>query len=281
MFKGLYLNAGQMKAGTTFLYGILRNHPDIYFSPEKELHYISQNYGGVSLLNDNLRYRKARALIESANTNDYGIDILRNKIRWIQSFLEFPLDNNWYLRLFDGAKPNQFAADFSNLTCTIPQDGLAQLKSDFANTRITYCVREPVSRAISHMKFHLKVAGKPHDLNEMSNSDLSELIRSENIFPQSKTSDHIEKFSSVFSEGEFGIIVCERMWADPQSAVDNICRFLGIEGFKLNENLNRVVNRGPALSIDERVVELVTRELDDEIHKARDSLEKHEDLILN
>lgn len=63
--KNLYLNAGQMKAGTTYLYSILRGHKNI-FSPEKEIHYLSQAYGNFKLLSDTTRLRKARSMVEIA-----------------------------------------------------------------------------------------------------------------------------------------------------------------------------------------------------------------------
>ena len=68
----LYLNAGQMKAGTTYLYSILKGHPDIYFSPEKEIHYLSQMYGPFRILGDGVRMRKAKQMLAIAG----GLDVL-------------------------------------------------------------------------------------------------------------------------------------------------------------------------------------------------------------
>eukprot|EP00493_Phyllostaurus_siculus_P000433 UN00435 len=36
MIDNLFLSVGAMKAGTTWLYEQLKNHPEIHFTPEKE-----------------------------------------------------------------------------------------------------------------------------------------------------------------------------------------------------------------------------------------------------
>lgn len=57
--------------------------------------------------------------------------------------------------MFDGHCDNQWCADFSNLTCTIPVDGLEQISTLADNVCVTYCIRDAVLRAISQAKFHL------------------------------------------------------------------------------------------------------------------------------
>ena len=39
--ENLFLSVGAMKAGTTFLFNALSRHPELYFTPEKELHYFA------------------------------------------------------------------------------------------------------------------------------------------------------------------------------------------------------------------------------------------------
>ena len=52
----IYMNIGAAKAGTTWLYQMLRDHNEIYFSPEKELNYFSSKYGGVNKLKYEVRF---------------------------------------------------------------------------------------------------------------------------------------------------------------------------------------------------------------------------------
>lgn len=41
--------------------------------------------------------------------------------------------------MLDGHRDNQWCADFSNLTCTIPVDGLEQISTLADNVCVTYC----------------------------------------------------------------------------------------------------------------------------------------------
>lgn len=156
--KKLYLNAGQMKAGTTYLYSVLRRHKDIFFSPEKEIHYLSQAYGNFKLLSDETRMRKARSMVEIATRLERPIGPYRHMLKWAADYLRPTTVDGWYEDMFDGHRDNQWCADFSNLTCTIPVDRLEQISTLADDMRVTYCIRNAVSRAISHAKFHLKFA---------------------------------------------------------------------------------------------------------------------------
>jgi len=44
MINNLFLSVGAMKAGTTWLYKQLQYHPEIYFTPEKEIHYFANKH---------------------------------------------------------------------------------------------------------------------------------------------------------------------------------------------------------------------------------------------
>lgn len=50
MIENLFLSVGAMKVGTTWLYGQLKDHPDIHFTPEKEIHYFANKVGIESQL---------------------------------------------------------------------------------------------------------------------------------------------------------------------------------------------------------------------------------------
>lgn len=241
----LYLNAGQMKARTTYLYSILKGHPGIYFSPEKEIHYLSQVYGEFRILGDGVRLRKARQMLEIAGRLDRPIEAYRRIVRWSADYLRPPTTPGWYEAMFDGHRPNQWCADFSNLTCTIPAEGLRQVAALADDVRVTYCIRDAVARAISHAKFHLRFAGTEHNLAGLSRQALRELLLSDNIYPQSQSQRHIETLHNVFGSDRLRIVRCETMWAEPRAVADAITGFLDIPPLA-GEIAREPVNVGPA-----------------------------------
>ena len=111
MKNKLYLNAGQMKAGTSFLYEILLDHPEIYFSPEKELHFLSQHYGRFKILSNSVRLRKAQELLQEKQPDASRLREYQVLLRWVANYLEEPNDISWYENMFKGIKSHQYAAD--------------------------------------------------------------------------------------------------------------------------------------------------------------------------
>jgi hypothetical protein len=50
LFRGLFIGAGAMKAGTTWLYTMLAPHPQLLFTPEKETHYFYSKFVDESVI---------------------------------------------------------------------------------------------------------------------------------------------------------------------------------------------------------------------------------------
>lgn len=277
--KKLYLNTGQMKAGTTYLYSILRQHQEIFFSPEKEIHYLSQIYGLFRILSDDVRLRKAKSFIEIANKMGRPIERYREVMLWIADYLRPPTTEGWYEDMFRGHRSDQWVADFSNLTCTIPVDGLQEISRLAEDVRVTYCIRNAVSRAFSHAKFHLHFAGQTHNLTALSSEELRRLLLSDNIYPQSQSEDHIAALHKVFGNERLRIIRCESLWNDPRQVANGVCSFLGIQPMS-SEIKREAVNVGPKAEKTEeitRVFEEVFGQLQ-ERHEAL--LERHRDIVI-
>lgn len=277
--KKLYLNAGQMKAGTTYLYSVLRGHEEIFFSPEKEINYLSQTYGNFKLLSDEKRMRKARSMVEIANRLERPIGPYRHILKWVADYLRPTTVEGWYEDMFDGHHDNQWCADFSNLTCTIPVDGLEKILPLADDVRVTYCIRDAVSRAISHAKFHLQFAGQESDLVNMRPAELRKLLSSDNIYPQSRSDHHITALHKVFGNERLRIVRCESLWADPRAVVDPLCAFLGISPVE-GDISREVVNIGPRSTMNADI-EAIFEELFGHLRERQATLlERHCDIVI-
>lgn len=275
----LYLNAGQMKAGTTYLYKILHPHHEVFFSPEKEIHYLSEVHGPFRILSDAVRLRKGKSFIEIANRLDRPIERYRESAQWVADYLRPPSTECWYEDMFKGHRPDQWVADFSNLTCTIPVEGLHKIATIASDVRVTYCIRDAVSRAFSHAKFHLRFAGLEHDLATLPEKTLRELLLSDNIYPQSRSEEHITALHAVFGNERLRIIRCESLWENPRLVVNALCNFLEIPPVR-GEITREAVNVGPKSEKTDkliRVFEDIFGELNDR-HEAL--LVRHRDIVI-
>ncbi|MEM7741562.1 MAG: hypothetical protein AAF225_12270, partial [Pseudomonadota bacterium] len=131
----LFLSVGAMKAGTTFLFGVLGKHPDIYFSPEKELHYFAHTQGlswrlqrpliasplkayrGIgpeAVLSDEFRRLRLSTVMRKRYAGVKNPKKLRTAVGWyVDRYMSNPIDQEWLNRVFERAK-GRWCADFSN-----------------------------------------------------------------------------------------------------------------------------------------------------------------------
>ena len=185
MIEKLFLSVGAMKAGTTFLYNVLRKHPDIYFSKEKELHYFAHTQrlsfrlqrplkpnllkpGRIVLPRQVLSNEYRRIRLSSVLQRRYGRltdpDKLRKNISWyVDRFMQNPIDSDWLDNVFDGAG-SRWCADFSNYNALLSAGGWRGVRKHCGQLRVMYVMREPIARCWSHMKFEMLPAGKRDQL---------------------------------------------------------------------------------------------------------------------
>jgi len=138
--RKLLLSVGAMKAGTTFLFDVFRKHPEIYFTPEKELHFFADIDGlsyelqaplvpsvdrstanGTKLaphtiLTPEFRHHRVSMVMHRRFAQLRDLDELREIVRWhADRYLVSPVDEASFDRVFEHAG-ELYAADFH--TCT-------------------------------------------------------------------------------------------------------------------------------------------------------------------
>lgn len=249
----LYLNVGQMKAGTTFLHSLIRGSRGIYAPPIKEIHYFEHVYGERRALSDAYRLAQIQRLVTIAQKINRPIAGYAALLDWGRLYLA-PVENrDWYSNLFASKGERQWAVDFSNLNCNLSVSAMQRIKDHADDIRITYCLRNPVSRAISHAKFALKFDGKDHELSQMGQADLKRIA--DQVEAQSASDLHIARLIEVFGVNNLRVIRSEDMWRDPDSTLARVADLLGLPGFKL---VRADRNEGPRVPLSSQVTDYFT-----------------------
>ena len=127
MFKTLkenfqldFIGIGVPKAGTTWIYECLKEHPQICCSEPKELHFFNKNHG-FHKPNSAWRYKKGM---------------------------------NWYKKHFSHCKPNQLKGEIDPLYI-YEREALQLIKKHFPRIKVIVSLRNPIERAYSYY-YHLK-----------------------------------------------------------------------------------------------------------------------------
>ncbi len=157
--RDLFLSVGAMKAGTTFIYNILRQHPAIYFTPEKELHYFANIYGldnGLSspicfspanhslkllkrkkhnrlqgeILSADFRRLRLSSVLKGKFSKLGDADELRQVVLWYTDrYMSDPIDEAWFSRVFADAG-DRYLADFSNYHALLDKNAWQDIRKN-------------------------------------------------------------------------------------------------------------------------------------------------------
>lgn len=269
LFDRLYLNIGAMKAGTTWLYRQLEQHPEIIFSPEKELHYHASRGDDRDALSLKYRVTRARNALERAPGGWFSPATRRTMAWYIPYVASPPLSARWYRRRFsrrvaDGA----YCADFSNLTAVIDDSGWAHVRDLAATVRLSYVLRHPVQRVWSHLKFLRQLGTSRAGTEALAPEIIEALDARYGLWRHSQYSGTIQRLRRRFDSHEVKIVFYDDIAARPEQVLRNLEDFLAIghhpyAADKLERRIN--VSAANAAGIPDAVQEMFAQRLQDEL----------------
>jgi len=260
--KHLYLNAGQMKTGTTLLSRFLRREKKFSFTLEKEIHFWCHHYGPFQLLGDNQRLNAFKSFSQrirpiSANANE-----ISKMASWYSRYLKNPDSLLWYCDLFEGMNRETWWCDFSNLTCLITKDRWSEIKGLVEILKVSYLARNPINRAWSHVKFHHKVKGDQKPLMDYSKPEMLEFIRGEDIWPQCEIANHLDNLLCGVGENLVEIFTFEELMENPNDVKRRLSRFLDKTEISGHWDTKVKVNAGPSVEIPDYFSEIFLSEFE-------------------
>src|SRR5436305_1807995 len=150
-----FLCIGAQKAGTSWLYANLTQHPSVWMPPIKELHFFNHLYvpenrnWTVGHLRkgaaDSIRWHIAHAASIDFSYVKYLCEVVTAD----------PFTEAWYRRLFDrrGAA-GKLLGDITPEYSTLPIEGVRYVRGLLGAVKIIYIVRDPVDRASSQIRMN-------------------------------------------------------------------------------------------------------------------------------
>jgi len=239
----LFLGAGAMKAGTTWLYAMLDKHPDIYFSDEKEVHYFAQVHGVQDALSIENRIRRFRRFASSLRADSYNSRWVRRRLDWFSRWMNEPIDDAWYASLFKHRKNQKYVADFSNLTALIGDAGWQHVKNVAGEVKVIYIMRDPLKRLWSHVKFHAQYTGRANLLATMTAKEYLAEARAQHLWQNTEYGKIVTTMKRNLSDDQLMLVFFEDIHADPLGWLRRLEQFLGVkpaeyDAKRLSERIN-------------------------------------------
>ena len=151
-YKGRYpdfVGIGAQKAGTTWLYRNLRDHPQIWM-PKKEVHYFDQKINDTSF---NLRTRFLGKRPEDQAWRQQvkhwtGVHLRKfylPGLLWVYRYYMRPPDDGWYAALFaagEGKTTGEITPNYS----VLDREQIAHVHEIMPEARIIFLMRNPIER---------------------------------------------------------------------------------------------------------------------------------------
>lgn len=194
---------GAQKSGTTFLAALLDQSPDICVADPKEPRYFSKPElppieGYAQIFSD----RQARIRLDASTT---------------YSFLR--------------PRHAMHVPDAPGLLVPVPE----RLRAHAGEPKLIYIMRDPVKRAISALRHHLRTQPQPKGPISL----LAELERDPMVALIGRYADQIERYLETFSAEDMLFLDFDDLARDPQSVVNQTCAYLGVDPGVIDIDPNR------------------------------------------
>jgi hypothetical protein len=218
-----------MKAGTTWLYAMLSRHPELHFTPEKEIHYFYHRYVNDNQLSSIRRLKEARnRYLLRFDPEKANIDLVRRNLRWVNAYLDSPVDDFWYRNLFQLYGRQRYACDFSNLNAHLPVEVWRKIAENCDTLKVLYTMRDPVKRLWSHTKFHLQFSNQLDNLNTWGPKDYKRFLQQPHVWENAEYGATLRRLRAGVARDDLKVIFYENIHADQRQALVDIEDFLGI-----------------------------------------------------
>ena len=257
-----FLGIGAQKAGTTWLWSMLRSHPQIWMPPQKELHYFDRatTYPSPSFLASSslatrlfgreshhreFRRKARNALAAAFAAGDWEC------LRWNARYFLGTCGDAWYLSLFPAAT-GAVHGEITPAYSILDDRDVARVRALLPAVKIIFLLRNPVERAWSQVRF------------EWSRGRLTELADLEKVRAfvdapaQTLRSDYLrtlDLWEAHFPKGQIFIGFYDDIREKPAELLAQLLVFLEVDPAAAppQEQLQRKVHRSRAAPIPEPI----------------------------
>lgn len=264
-----FLCIGAQKAGTSWLDVNLRDHPDVWMPPIKELHFFDHLFvDSVRNWTANHIRKKVDEVIKNRILSKEPIDEEYKK--YLSDIATRDLFTEpWYRRIF--ANPEIAHKTLGEITpeySTIPQEGIQYLKAFLNNPKIIYIIRDPIARATSQIRMNLhKRHGSTTDqiALELSNDDWLAQVSNWDVQHRGRYSEYVPAWCEQFSEENLLFLPYKRISKEPNELLNEVERFLGLEPHGNYPRAARRIYAGHKVVLPEFVLDAIVKSMSREV----------------
>lgn len=235
-----FVGIGAMRCATTWVANILDLHPQIYFSPIKELHYFNYKY------RDKIAGRGKA--FRRFYRKHYGNFFRRIRTRRDNPELAKALEKRSSMKCDDNYreyfKEGKLFRAFGEITpgySLLPEEGFKNIKDLFPEARIIFGMRDPADRMWSHWhKVNKQRKRRKEDrFTHMDPEDFTTFMANHGVFERARYDNMLERVLKVFELEDVFTYFYEDLFYDDESTenfITDLYTFLGVDPFTIHED---------------------------------------------
>ena len=251
----LLYGMGATKAGTSWLYRYLHDHPDCAMPAVKEAHYwdtFDADDLEKQLVFYRVRLREMRdAKVDAADAGRgwqvENLDRRINEMKTLVDTLEGDRtdDAAYFDWLLTGRSDARLVGDLTPNYATLSDDVIARMRDAQPASKFVFLIRDPLDRLWSHIRMQARRQRQAHEVYEKkSNNILFRMLnrgQETHILERGDYPKIIRKLRRLIPEGRLLIQFTEDLFT-PQGLA-RVCEFLGIRAAK--SDVQQPVHEGP------------------------------------
>lgn len=254
---------GAQKSGTTWLYHNLKDHPQIWLPPVKEIRYF--NFADrrpwlISLLSD----QRGRAILYKRVKNAWPYLKKGQYIQWYLRYFLLPRHDGWYAALFS-PKATQIAGDITPAYATVNEHIVTHIYSLKPELKIIYLLRNPMTRVWSHgaMKFWNWGDG----IDAIDEETIKNFLDERETIRRSRYIETLRIWKQVYPKEQIFIGFFEQLKDNPSQLLKEICDFLEVDASYIPLSVEQRVKAGHYTSIPARWASYLAEQHHEEIKR--------------
>ncbi len=240
-----FLVIGAQRAGTTWLHRVLSQHPALWVSPVKELHYFDKPATLRTVMNRRERRR-------------VGLSGLMSLDPWYMRYWFGTRSDEWYARLFHRAQTRGLiAGEVTPAYATLNEDVFRRIHRMNSEIKLAFVMRDPVERVWSAVCNAYK-KGKGRARETLRAEEVLSWMREPRRASRSAYMDTIERIEAIFPKRKLHYCFFDDLRDQPESFAREMFSFLGVDPNRVEDiELPQAVNAAagnrpvpPALALE-------------------------------
>lgn len=229
----LMFGVGATKAGTSWLYRYLADHPECHLRSIKELHFFDAlDSGKVEQQMKGLERQKTRLELRQAGGTTHGMVQRAARLADIEEYQRALTSGSEqaYLAYLDGGRADQrLIADITPAYGLLSVGRLKKMAKMASTVRFVYLMRDPVSRMWSHVRMLAKRrADTDADIPALCNQILDDVLagRKDDVVRRGDYQSVMGRLQKALNPAALFTAFYEEMFT--QQTMSRLCAFLGL-----------------------------------------------------